>query len=303
MPASKKRTSPASGSRVGRNAETPVKPILLRKLHLRCGDWSVKELRVNRHLQPFDLGIPHHHSHGQLLLYLRGHGEQRIGKRRHPVAPGAVFFIPPRVEHAFLEHSPRLAICLVADLSGDGPVRFGTATGWLPAEELAHVRERLNQLAHERLEKGEHGKGNNPLELGAGGTALQVLDSCRRVCSGAPRSDGEGSLVSRRLLRSIRPGEAVPSPGELARRVGLQQDYLNRLVRRSTGLTLGQWRARELLKACERELSKVGTIGVAALRLGFSDPNYFSRWFRRQTGMTPGSWRACNHISPGRKKP
>lgn len=303
MPASKHHSPQPSGSRARRGAETPVRPILLRKLHLRCGDWSVKELRVNRHLQPFDLGIPHRHSHGQLLLYLRGRGEQRIGERRHPVGPGAVFFIPPRSEHAFLEHSPRLAICLVADLSGAGPARFGTATGWLPAEELAHVRERLNHLAHERRDHGERRNSASPLELGAGGAALLVLESCRRACSEVPRSDREGPSVSRRLLRSIRPGEALPTPGELARRVGLQQDYLNRLVRRSTGLTLGQWRARELLKACERELSKGGAIGAAALRLGFSDANYFSRWFRRQTGMTPGLWRASTHVPPDNREP
>jgi len=290
VPLSKNRSSTPVGGRSNRirNARTPVRPILLRKLHLRCGDWSVKELRVNRHLQPFDLGTPHRHSHGQLLLYLRGHGEQRIGGVRHPVAAGAVFFIPPGAEHAFLEHSPRLAICLVADLSGAGPSRFGTATGWLPAEELAHVRERLNQLAHERETREG---GDNPLELGAGGAALLVLESCRRACSETPRGEGDATTISRRLLRSIKPGESVPSPSELARRVGLQHDYLNRLVRRSTGLTLGQWRARELLKACERELSKGGAIGEAALRLGFSDANYFARWFKRQTGMAPGSWR------------
>ena len=291
MSLSKIRSSTSSGGRSNRtrNAGTPVRPILLRKLHLRCGDWSVKELRVNRHLQPFDLGTPHRHPHGQLLLYLRGHGEQRIGGLRHPVAPGAVFFIPPGAEHAFLEHSPRLAICLVADLSGTGPTRFGTATGWLPAEELAHVRERLNQLAHEREARES---GDDPLELGAGGAALLVLESCRRACLGALPAGSEGTAITRRLLRSVKPGEAVPPPGELARRAGLQHDYLNRIVRRSSGLTLGQWRARELLKACERELSKGGSIGSAALRLGFSDPNYFSRWFRRQTGMTPRVWQA-----------
>ena len=272
--------------------KTPVRPILLRRLHLRCGDWSVRELRINRHLQPFDLGTPHRHPHGQLLLYLRGKGEQIIGSDRHPVGPGAVFFIPPRAEHAFLEHSPRLAICLVADLTGSGPQRFGARSGWLPAEELAQVRERLNQLAHEREGEGET---SLPLEFGAGGTALLVLESCRRACSRSRHAGSEGPAISRRLTRVIQPAEPVPSPGELARRVGLQQDYLNRLVRRGTGLTLGQWRARELLKACERELSRGGPIGGAALRLGFPDANYFSRWFRRQTGMTPSSWRERLH--------
>jgi AraC-like DNA-binding protein len=171
-------------------------------------------------------------------------------------------------------------------------VRFGTATGWLPAEELALVRERLNQLAHEREDQGGSGNGSSPLKLGTGGAALLVLESCRRACSDAPRGDGEGAPILRRLVRALNPGEAVPTPGELASRVGLQQDYLNRLVRMSTGLTLGQRRARELLKECKHDLKKGGTIGGTALRLGFSDSNYFSRWFRRQTGMTPGAWKS-----------
>lgn len=268
---------------------SPIRPILLERLHLRCGDWSVRELRVNRHLEPFDLKAPHRHSHAQLLLYLRGRGEQHIGRKRHPVAPGAVFFIPPGQEHSFHEDAPRLAICLVADLAGKGPARFGTATGWLPAEELAWVRERLNRLAHVKESETD---GDRSLELGAGGTALLLLESCRRACLASPPPADEVPAVARRLRRAVDPGGLAPPPGELARRVGLQQDYLNRLVRRGTGLTLGQWRARELLKAAERELAKGGAIGEAALRLGFTDANYFSRWFRRQTGMTPGTWKS-----------
>lgn len=277
---------PPTGRKAG---PSPIRPILLERLHLRCGDWSVRELRVNRHLEAFDLQAPHRHSHGQLLLYLRGGGEQHVGGKRYPVGPGAVFFIPPGQKHSFREHAPRLAICLVADLGGKGPARLGTATGWLPAEELARVRERLNRLAHE---KGEHADGDRSLELGAGGTALLLLESCRHACLKSPPPADEGPVVARRLLRTVDPGGVAPPPGELARRVGLQQDYLNRLVKRGTGLTLGQWRARELLKTAERELAKEGTIGEAALKLGFADANYFSRWFRKQTGMTPGSWKS-----------
>jgi len=281
MPVSKKSPRKQGG--------TPFRPILLKRLHLRCGDWVVHGLRLNRHLQPFDTESPHRHSHGQLLVYLRGRGRQRIGETLHPVAPGAVFFIPSGVEHAFLEEAPRLAICLVADLGGAGPQSFGTGTGWLPAEELAQVRERLNQLAHERPERSER---SGSLELGAGGTALLLLDSCRRACVNHPASPRQGSAVTRRLRRSMEPGLLPPAPAEMARRVGLQKDYLNRLVRRSTGLTLGQWRAREMLVSCERELAKGGPIGETALALGFSDANYFSRWFRKQTGMTPRTWQS-----------
>ena len=280
---------PAAKKPPRKRGEAPFRPILLKRLHLRCGDWSVRELRLNRHLQPFDKESPHRHSHGQLLVYLRGRGEQRIADKLYPVAPGAIFFIPAGTEHAFVERAPRLAICLVADLGGAGPKRFGTGTGWLPAEELAQVRERLNQLAHE----GREGAGrSSALELGAGGTALLLLESCRLACIAHPARTRQGSAVTRRLFRSIERGGLPPPPGELARRVGLQQDYLNRLVRRSTGLTLGQWRAREILRTSEQELTKGGPIGKTALALGFSDANYFSRWFRKQTGMCPTAWQS-----------
>lgn len=292
-PSNQKRSAKAKG--------TPLAPIVLKRLYLRCGDWTVRELRVNRHLQPFDRESPHRHSHGQLLVYLRGRGEQHIRSKHYTVAPGAVFFIPPGTEHAFLEKAPRLAICLVADLGGAGPVRLGTASGWLPAEELARMRERINQLAHEG---GERAEKTGTLELGAGGIALLLLESCRRACLSTAVTADDGSFITRKLLRSIDPGGLVPAPGELARRTGLQPDYLNRLVRRSTGLTLGQWRAQQLLKACEHHLARGGAIGAAALQLGFSDANYFSRWFRRQTGMTPRAWRerSSGRPAPGTKR-
>jgi len=287
MPTAKKTSLTGNASQYQKDSS--LRPILLRRLHLRCGDWSVRELRLNRHLQPFDKNTPHRHAHGQLLVYLRGRGEQRIGKSAHPVAPGAVFFIPPGTEHAFVEQSPRLAICLVADLGGPGPGRFGKATGWLPAEELANFRERLNHLSSERAGRTEK---TGILELEVGGTALLLLESCRRACLSTPVPLQSNSTVIRRLLRSLESMAPPPAPAELARRVGLQQDYLNRLVRRSTGLTLGQWRAREVLRASEQELAKGGAIGEAALRLGFSDANYFSRWFRRQTGLNPRAWQS-----------
>jgi AraC family L-rhamnose operon transcriptional activator RhaR len=98
----------------------------------------------------------------------------------------------------------------------------------------------------------------------------------------------------KRLQRAWRPDAARGSswvrPAELAKRVGLQKDYLNRLVRRATGLTLGQWRDRELLRAAEASLRQGRRVAVVASDLGFSDANYFARWFRKQTGLSPSHW-------------
>lgn len=244
----------------------------------------MRALRVNRHLQPFDHPAPHRHAHGQLLLYLRGIGEQRVGTVRLRVAPGAVFFIPPGRMHDFREEAPRRAICLVADISGPAVRRQGFLRGWLSAASLATVRQHVAALAEE---------ARKPFDLGAGGAALLILEACRLCCSGEPAAAPETAGVLPRLRRVWRPGPdgSWPRPAELARRAGLQQDYLNRLVRRGAGLTLGQWRDRELLRLAETELRRGAGVNEVAAKLGFSDQSYFARWFRKQTGLAPTQWR------------
>lgn len=266
-----------------RSLPAPVEPIVLRRLNLRCGDWVVRALRVNRHLQPFDRRAPHRHAHGQLLLYLRGWGEQRAGRSCHDAGPGAVFFIPPGRIHDFREEPPRRAICLVADLAGPAVRRFGFRHGWLGAADLAAVRQHVAGLS------GDLGR---PFDLGAGGAALLILEACRRACAGEGIVRGGHGAVLARLGRAWRPADsgAWPRPAELARRVGLQKDYLNRLVRGAVGLTLGQWRDRELLRLAEARLRRGGGVAAVAAELGFSDQSYFARWFRKQTGLSPSQW-------------
>ncbi len=261
----------------------PVQPIFLRRLQLRCGDWSIRSLRVNRHLQPFDHYAPHCHGHGQLLLYLRGHGEQRVGRQRLPVGPGTVFFIPPKRVHEFREQAPRRAICLVADLGGGAAKKRGFSHGHLSAEALAAVKQHVTSIS---------AYGGRNLDLTAGGAALLILESCRRACAGEPSGVGAAEAILKRLERAWRAGDdgRWPRPGELARRVGLQKDHLNRLVRRACGLTLGQWRDRKLLRSAGVALRRGLDVGAAAAELGFRDASYFARWFRKQTGLPPSQW-------------
>ncbi len=264
--------------------DAPLQPLLLRNLQLRCGEWSIRSLRVNRHLQPFDRVAPHRHPHGQLLLYLRGRGEQEVEGKKWSVGAGAVFFIPPGRRHAFRETGPRRAICLVVDYQGEGPKGWGFRQGFLPAERMAELRQRVTSMSGERA---------GGLELTAGSATLLVLEVCRQACGWRGRGLGDRAQILRRLERIWKRSEEGrwPRPGELARRVGLQKDYFNRQVKLACGLTVGQWRARELLRAVEADLQKGTKISVVADRAGFLDQNYFSRWFRKQTGLAPTKWR------------
>lgn len=263
---------------VRRFPDVPLRPVVRRRLRVRCGRWGITALRVNRHLQPFDRMSPHAHPHGQLLLYLRGRGVQRAGTGSFLVTSGSVFFIPRGMRHGFEETGPRRAVCLVADWAGGQ--KF--CTGFLRAEAMAEVRTRLALL----------GSGSREGDLAVAATTLQILALCLESC----HPDTSGSSASRgllqRLQREFRQDADLkwPSVRDLAQRVGLQKDYLNRLIRGGTGLTLGQWRAKKILAAVEGELRKRQKMAEVADRCGFTDANYFTRWFRNQTGLTPKKW-------------
>ena len=194
-----------------------------------------------------------------------------------------MFFIPPGRIHEFRDQAPRRAICLVADLGAAGPKKQGFRHAQLSAEALASVRQQVAVLSAEI--------GHN-LELAAGGAALVILDACRRACAGENSAPPSGAALLGRLQRAWRRDAdgRWPRPGGLARRTGLQKDYLNRLARRACGLTLGQWRDRELLRVAENQLKRGSRVAAVSESLGFSDPSYFARWFRKQTGLPPSHW-------------
>jgi len=260
--------------------DVPLQPLVLRRLRLRCGYWRVLQLRVNRHLEPFDQMSPHRHPHGQLLLYLRGQGILRVEGENYPAGVGSVFFVPAGRQHGFQETGTRRAICLVSDFHGEESFRMGHLT----VEQMVEIRIRWAQLANSR----------NRSEFGAAGAALLILGICREACDGGKQPGNPASGTLHRLERVFRqgPDDEWPSITRLAADVGLQKDYLNRLIRNATGLTLGQWRAKKILEKVEKEIQKPDKIQDIAIRCGFPDPNYFIRWFRRQTGSSPKVWRS-----------
>jgi AraC-like DNA-binding protein len=106
----------------------------------------------------------------------------------------------------------------------------------------------------------------------------------------ADRAPGIYEKVSA-LLRS-------PAPlAKVARAAGYHPDHLNRKLKREVGLGLRALRDRQRLENAQAALRTAPSIGEAASRAGFDDPNYFARWFRRQTGQTPSEWNRSGETS------
>ena len=82
------------------------------------------------------------------------------------------------------------------------------------------------------------------------------------------------------------------SPGELAERIGVHVNYLNRAIRSTTGKTTTEYiservvrEAIALLKHSQWDISEI------SYSLGFEDPSHFNHFFKRQTNKVPSSFR------------
>lgn len=114
------------------------------------------------------------------------------------------------------------------------------------------------------------------------------------------------------LLTRIKPGqdssfpaavsqflEAVFNPGRLpgtiasySAEIGISENYLSRLIKKSTGRSVGAWIDIVRIQRAKRLLSetRLPVIDVAAA-VGIEDQSYFSRLFKKETGMTPSAFR------------
>jgi AraC family transcriptional activator of pobA len=90
-----------------------------------------------------------------------------------------------------------------------------------------------------------------------------------------------------RLLYSV---DLTTPLQQIVRKSGYQRDHLNRLVKKETGLSLGQVRMQRRLAKAKELLSDGIRVANVANEVGFTDQSYFSRWFRQQTGRVPSHW-------------
>jgi len=257
------------------------RPLLLQDLNLRLPGLRVRRLRLNRHLPETTNVRRHRHAHTQLLLYLGGNGLQRLGETQHPIRSGTLVFLPPGTAHAFRETAPRRPLCLVLDLDLRGAAKRKARLLRLTESDLTHIRHQLRAL----------GQADSPLRTGT--LVLDVLERLLAPLNWPERASPpvEEAPVVRRARRLLRQSEHEPPPlAELARRIGYQPDYLNRLLKQTCGLTLGQLRAEQRFLRARELLREPGTVADVADALGFADQNYFARWFKRQAGVSPSQW-------------
>lgn len=221
-----------------------------------------------------------------LVGTLSGRARVRCRDWQAEVGPGFVYVIPPHhpFEETNLGADAWHYIAWLAHVEAASPLLdafptspFGFAADYPFFERFLTLLRRLN--------RGEPGDA-----LAALGLLVELVADCRRHMS-APRSahpTGEEPPCLARALALMRQRLTSPLPlSELARHCCMSPSSLVHHFKAATGLTPGQWVARERMAMARRLLLQGRTVSETADELGFANPFHFSRVFHRIEGVPP----------------
>lgn len=264
----------------------PFRPLLVDRADVRVPGLRIASFAVHRHLAEHASVSPHRHPWCQAIVYFSGAGEQTMGQARARIEPGTLVLLPPDVPHAFVRRGRQAPLCLLVNFRVQGARRRGAAVCELNRSEIAHIRARVAELV--RLQAGSRDarrwEGAIPV--------LDVLLILLRAAGWIARAGGRDPETPERRVNALLATVSPATPlAESIRRSGYQRDHLNRLVKKATGLTLGQYRAQLRLTRAKDLLDAGVAVAQAGSAIGLPDQGYFARWFRRQTGATPSAWR------------
>jgi AraC family transcriptional regulator, transcriptional activator of pobA len=262
------------------------RPLLIDRANLRVPGLQISTFAVHRHLPEHASVAPHRHAWCQAIVYLSGSGEQVVGGSRARIEAGSMVLLPAGVPHAFVRRAGAPPLCVLVDFRLRGSRRRKPVVCGLTRSEISQLQQHVAHLM--RLQTG----AGSALRWEGAVPVLQVLLTLLRAAGWIERIAGSASSPTNAGVNTLLAGVSrTESLADTIRRSGYHRDHLNRLLKKETGLTLGQYRAQlRLTKAKEMLQSGVQVAHVGAA-IGLPDQGYFARWFRRQTGQTPTGWR------------
>lgn len=263
-----------------------IRPLIIQKLDLSMPGAMVHQVRIHRHLPQAKTFRSHRHRFSQMIVYLSGGGHQSIDQKIYPIRPGALFWIPQKIEHSFRELGNRKPLCLIIDIELEQKISNQVRYQVLASDLLHRLKGSLSQLSRIYQKKLPF----ESFKINAVVLDLLYLLLCSSYQTQEPKTQQESEIV-RRVRQLIRSGPyGAYSLERMAKTIGYQKDYLNRILKKESGLTLGQIESQEFLLLSKSLFQREKRVFMIAEKLGFPDQNYFARWFRKQLGISPTQW-------------
>lgn len=248
-------------------------------------------------------GPAHRDDHYLFFLLEQGSAQLRVDFEEVSLSAGNAFYVAPGQVHE--------------------PIRNRQAQGWYLAVDPLLLPEAVSAVLAERLglqpvlpldavTAGQCGEllrlllarqqmpSPSALQNQVGVWLLQAVvglvadgySRLREVSAAAPRAR-QLSHAFRQLLATDFRGQK--SPAAYAARLHVSANYLNEVLKRTTGFSVSHWITHHVLLEAKRLLAHTpADVQEVAYALGFTDPSYFSKLFKKHEGLSPVAFRAKN---------
>lgn len=108
-----------------------------------------------------------------------------------------------------------------------------------------------------------------------------------------PEGSGRGEEMAGRIKGLIKENlKSGISRREIAEKLNLNPDYVNRLFKSETGMTVKEYAIKKRMKQAEHLLKHSDlAVSAVAAEVGYDNFSHFIRMFRKETGYTPKQYR------------
>ena len=224
---------------------------------------------------------PHRHAKSQLVLVQRGALSCEVEGGLWTVPPCSAIWIPGGALHA---------IKVTGALEGYGAFVAPNVDARLPARCCAIsvtplLRELMFRTANLPLYYEERGVNSRLIAVLLDEIAAAPVEDLHLPMPGEPR-----------LRKMVDLMMAAPSDRSAldvwAKRAGMSERSLSRLIRRETGMSFGRWRQQLSAMLAVRWLGGGASIQEVASNLGYESVPSFITMFRKALGTSPGRYMA-----------
>lgn len=219
---------------------------------------------------------PHAHPRAQLIFASRGFMRVVAENNTWLVPPFQAVWVPPRLLHQVVFPGQVSIRNLFVD---------PRAAAALPVRCLVFdVSPLLRELILRVSEVPERATATRRL-------MLVILDELRQITP-APLNLPMGSDPRLRKVMAglIAAPDNTQTLAEWAQLAGAAARTLARLFARETGMTFGEWRARQRMLTAIEHLGQGHSVTRVALDLGYQNLSAFIAMFRKILGKTPGQY-------------
>lgn len=242
-----------------------------------------KEAIANLKRQEVDF---HHHEKHQLVLSLRGVLTCEVEHGLWLVPPQSAIWVPGGMRHK-IEASGTVE-CYVSHIDPRAASRLPSICCTLTASPL--LRELLIRSA------------SMPMLYEEGGIESHLVALLLSEIAITPVGNLHLPIPADARLREI-VGMIMRDPADRgtmrawARRIGMSERSLARLIDRETGMSFGRWRQQLHLMLAVKWLEAGASVQQVAVDLGYESAGNFVTMFRKALGSSPGRYMAGRRIT------